>query len=150
VGIELELPDTLGQLVRDLVIQEDVKIHKITYMKFLMFLERCKGFEEDAKKFLMLVTQQSSHLQIDYEMCRPFVVRILRTQGGPEMIKFFEQLRKNIVLNQSWNKAETGSKNSEQRRIRKEFFDGLIIDLMKNESYTLAEIVMAEKLKEKF
>lgn len=66
------------------------------------------------------------------------------------MIKFFEQLRKNIVLNQSWNKAETGVKNTEQRRIRKEFFDGLIIDLMKNESYTLAEIVMAEKLKEKF
>ena len=66
------------------------------------------------------------------------------------MIKFFEQLRKNIVLNQSWNKAETGEKNRELRRVRKEFFDGLIIDLMKNESYTLAEIVMSEKLKEKF
>ena len=57
VGIELELPDTLGQLVRDLIIQDDVSMNKITYMKFLMFLERCKGFEDDAKKFLMLVTQ---------------------------------------------------------------------------------------------
>jgi hypothetical protein len=34
--------------------------------------------------------------------------------------------------------------------LRKEFYDGLIIDLMGNKSYTLAEIVMAEKLKEKF
>ena len=42
-------------------------------MKFLLFMERCKGYEEDAKKFLMLVPSKSSHLQIDYDMCQPFV-----------------------------------------------------------------------------
>ena len=43
--------------MRDLIIQDDAKVHKATYMKFLMFMERCKGFEEDAKKFLMLITR---------------------------------------------------------------------------------------------
>jgi hypothetical protein len=66
-----------------------------------MFMEKCKGFEEDAKKFLLLSTQ-SSHLQISYEMIRPFVIRIIKNKGGPELVKFFEQLRKNIKLNKSW------------------------------------------------
>lgn len=117
--------------MRDLIIQDDANLHKASYMKFLMFMERCKGFEEDAKKFLMLVTCESTRLQIDYEMCRPFVVRILKSKGGPELIKFFEQLRKNIDLNASWGK-NTADKAVELRRIRKEFFDGLIIDLMQN------------------
>jgi len=58
-------------------------------------MEKCKGFEEDAKKFLIL-TQQSSFLQIDYEMIRPMTIRIIKNKGGPEVMKFFEQIRKNI------------------------------------------------------
>ena len=118
--------------MRDLIIQDDANIHKASYMKFLMFMEKCKGYEEDAKKFLMLVTSESTRLQIDYEMCRPFVVRILKSKGGPELVKFFEQLRKNITLNASWGNQNTAGKSAELRRIRKEFFDGLIIDLMHN------------------
>jgi hypothetical protein len=36
------------------------------------------------------------------------------------------------------------------RTLRKEFYDGLVQDLMRHKNYTLAEIVMAEKVKEKF
>lgn len=32
-------------------------------------------------------------------MVRPYVQRTMKTKGGPEIIKFFEQLRKNIKLN---------------------------------------------------
>lgn len=114
-----------------------------------MFMEKCKGFEEDAKKFLLLSTQ-SSHLQISYEMIRPFVIRIIKNKGGPELVKFFEQLRKNIKLNKSWEKSDPKLKSQETKKLRKDFYDGLIGDLMQNESFTLAEIVMSEKLKEKF
>ena len=74
-------------------------------MKFVMFMEKCKGFEEDAKKFLLL-SNQSSHLQISYQMIRPFVIRIMKNKGGPELIKLFEQLRKNILMNKSWDKRD--------------------------------------------
>lgn len=114
-----------------------------------MFMEKCKGFEEDAKKFLLL-SNQSSHLQISYQMIRPFILRIMKNKGGPELIKLFEQLRKNVNLNKSWDKAEPKYRGGVQKKLRKEFYDGLISDLMINESYTLAEIVMQEKLKEKF
>ena len=65
-------------------------------------------------------------------------------------MKLFEQLRKNINLNKSWEKKDKREGNVEIKRIKKEFYDGLIQDLMKHKAYILAEIVMAEKLKEKF
>lgn len=149
VGIDHKYPTTLGKIVRDLIIQGDYNIHQNSFVKFVMFMEKCKGFEEDAKKFLLLSTQ-SSHLQISYEMIRPFVIRIMKNKGGPELIKLFEQLRKNIKLNKSWDKKEVAQKSVKTKQLRKDFYDGLIYDLMENESYTLSEIVMAEKMKEKF
>ena len=135
--------------MRDMIIQSDYNIHQNSFVKFVMFMEKCKGYEEDAKKFLLLSTQ-SSHLQISYEMIRPFVIRVMKNKGGPELVKFFEQLRKNIKLNKSWDKKDVGTKSVKTKQLRKDFYDGLIYDLMENESFTLAEIVMAEKMKEKF
>ena len=74
----------------------------------------------------------------------------MKNKGGPELIKLFEQLRKNILMNKSWDKRDPKERGKAQKALRKEFYDGLIGDLMTNESYTLAEIVMAEKVKEKF
>lgn len=105
VGIDHQYPVTLGKSIRDFIVQEDYKIHQASFMKFVMFMEKCKGFEEDAKKFLLL-SNQSSHLQISYQMIRPFVIRIMKNKGGPELIKLFEQLRKNILMNKSWDKRE--------------------------------------------
>jgi len=65
-------------------------------------------------------------------------------------MKLFEQLRKNITLNKSMSKKESKEKGDMLRDIRKDFYDGLINDLMANKSFELSEIVMAEKLKEKF
>jgi len=63
-------------------------------------------------------------------------------------MKLFEQLRKNITLNKKNSKGE--DKANLHKDLRKNFYDGLIVDLMSNKSYELSEIVMAEKLKEKF
>ena len=81
-------------------------------------------------------------------MIRPFVIRIMKNKGGPELVKLFEQLRKNIKLNRSWDRREAGIKSAKTKELRKDFYDGLIYDLMENESYTLSEIVMAEKMKD--
>ena len=83
-------------------------------------------------------------------MIKPMVNRLITHKGGPEIMKLFEQLRKNIHLNKSWEKKDKKDGYTELRTIKKEFYDGLIRDLMKHKAYTLAEIVMAEKLKEKF
>jgi hypothetical protein len=61
IGIAHQLPVTLGQTVRDMIVLLDYNIHRSSFVKFVMFLESCKGFEEDAIKFLILA-QKSSHL----------------------------------------------------------------------------------------
>lgn len=78
------------------------------------------------------------------------VNRLITHKGGPEIMKLFEQLRKNIHLNKSWEKKDKKEGYTKLRGIKKDFYDGLIYDLMKHKAFTLAEIVMAEKLKEKF
>jgi hypothetical protein len=54
VGIEHQYPITLGKAIRDMIVQEDFRIPQASFVKYIMFMERCKGFEEDAKKFFLL------------------------------------------------------------------------------------------------
>jgi predicted SprT family Zn-dependent metalloprotease len=75
-------------------------------------------------------------------------IRTIKYKGGQEVMKLFEQIRKNINLNKKNMRSD--DKANLHKTIRKEFYDGLISDLMQNKSYELSEIVMAEKLKEKF
>ena len=83
-------------------------------------------------------------------MIKPIVNRLIVHKGGPEIMKLFEQLRKNINLNKSWERKDKKEGYHYLKQIKKDFYDGLIQDLMKHKAFVLSEIVMAEKLKEKF
>ena len=50
-------------------------------------------------------------------------------------MKLFEQVRKNFKLNQSWKSADPKLKSDTLRKLRKEFYDGLIIDLMTSKMF---------------
>lgn len=132
-----------------MITQYDLNIHKTSLIKFVMFMESCKGFEEDAKKFYFL-TSESSHLQLNYELIRPMAQKIIKNKTGPEIMRFFEQCRKNITLNKVNSKLPPAEKSAMLKDLKKNFYDGLIGDLMINKCFELAEIVMAEKVKEKF
>lgn len=77
-------------------------------------------------------------------------VRTIKQKQPSEVLKFFEQLRKNISMNKSWSTKESAEKSAALKDIKKNFYDGLIRDLMTLKKYDLAEIVMVEKQKEKF
>lgn len=62
-----------------------------------MFLEKCKGFEEDAKRFVFLTTE-TEHLDFSYKLIQPIFLRNMKTKSGNEILKLFEQFRKNIKL----------------------------------------------------
>ena len=64
IGIDQKYPVLLGSTIKYFM-QNDFKVQKNTLLKFVMFLERCKGFEEDAKRFLM-ITQERADIQLDY------------------------------------------------------------------------------------
>jgi len=135
--------------MRDIIVHDDCNIKNKTFMSFIMFLEKSKGFEEDAKKFLLL-TGNSSHLQIDYEMIRPMVIRLLKHQDSDILMEFFGNLSKNIQLNKSWDTKDGKEKNEELRNLRKNFYDGLIRDLMTNRKFTMAERIFEDKGCENF
>lgn len=61
IGINQQYPLTLGKFVRDFIVMRDYNIRLDSFIRFFLFIEKCKGFEEDARKFL-LITHESSHL----------------------------------------------------------------------------------------
>lgn len=75
-------------------------------MRFVMFLERCKGYEEDAKRFVFL-TNDTEVSQMDYEMVRPLFQRAIKYKTPQDILKLFEQIRKNLKLNKSSKKWDT-------------------------------------------
>jgi hypothetical protein len=54
-----------------------------------MFLEKCKGYEEDAKRFIFL-TSETETLDFNYELVRPIFQRNLRLKTGNEVLQLFE------------------------------------------------------------
>ena len=59
----------------------------------------------------------------------------MKYKGAPEVIKFFEQLRKNIKLNKANPLLPYIEKNHLIKDIRKGFFIGLMKDLMENKTF---------------
>lgn len=99
IGINQKWPVTLGRVVKQLL-TEDYKISIKSFQDFVLFLDKCKGYDEDAKRFVML-TSDTQHLDFTYDIVRPIFERSLKTKTGNDILKMFEQFRKNIKLNKS-------------------------------------------------
>ena len=44
-------------------------------------------------------------------MIRPMALRIIKNKSGADLLKFFEQMGKNLVLNKSWADQKGPEKN---------------------------------------
>ena len=69
IGIDQRYPVLLGSTMK-YFLQNDYKVRPATFQQFVLFLERCKGYEEDANRFLFL-SSDTKDIQMDYPMVRP-------------------------------------------------------------------------------
>jgi len=114
-----------------------------------LFLERCKGYEEDAKRFIFL-TSETETLDFSYDLVKPIFLRNMSMKTGNEVLQLFEQIRKNIKLNKSTKSLQPSEKHELLQAKKRDFYDGLLKDLIKQQAYGLAQIVYSEKMREKF
>ena len=84
IGIEQKYPIQLGQAMKFLM-QNNYQIPKKAFQDFVMFLERCKGYEEDAKRFIFL-TADTDTLEFSYPLVRPIFVRNMSLKTGNEVL----------------------------------------------------------------
>ena len=99
-----------------------------------MFLERCKGYEEDAKRFLFL-SHDTEDIQMTYKIVRPIFQRAIKYKTPQDVLKLFEQFRKNLKLNKSAKKLEAKTQSIKLTTLKKEYYDGLIKDLITKKAY---------------
>jgi len=117
--------------------QNDYRIPKSSFQNFVLFLERCKGYEEDAKRFIFL-TSDTETLDFSYDLVKPIFLRNMNMKTGNEVLQLFEQIRKNIKLNKSAAKLTPAEKSEMLEAKKRGFYDGLLKDLIKSQAYGLA------------
>ena len=73
---------------------------------------------------------------------RPFFKRLIAKKSQSDILKFFEQCRKNFTLNKSDHENPT----EELGKLRKDFYRGLISDLLISRLYSSSQVVYQELL----
>jgi hypothetical protein len=136
ICIELKYPVLLGKTMKHFM-QHDYPIPLKSFQDFVLFLERCKGYEEDAKRFIFL-TSETETLDFNYNIVKPIFIRNLSLKSGNEVLQLFEQIRKNIKLNRSVKGLSATEKAERLQDKKREFYDGLLKDLIKYQAYALA------------
>jgi hypothetical protein len=84
IGIQQKIPIMLGQNMK-YFLQNDYPVSVTAFKDFVLFLERCKGFEEDAKRFIIL-THETRNVQIDYGLLRPMFLRAIKNKTGNDVL----------------------------------------------------------------
>jgi hypothetical protein len=77
-------------------------------------------------------------------------MRNMNNKSGSDVLKLFEQFRKNIKLNKSHKNLSSTEKSDLLKAKKREFYDGILRDLLIKKAYSLAQIVYSEKMREKF
>lgn len=54
--------------------QNGYQVTPAVFRDFILFLERSKGYEEDAKRFIYM-TSDTKHIQTNYALLRPMFLR---------------------------------------------------------------------------
>ena len=88
IGVEQKYPIQLGKAMKHFL-QNGYNVPFKTFKEFVLFLEKCKGFEEDAKRFVFL-TAETEHLYFSYDLIRPIFLRNMLLKSGNEVMKLFE------------------------------------------------------------
>ena len=138
----------LGKTIK-YFLQNGYELNKDSFMEFVLFMEKCKGYEEDAKRFIFLTTE-TENLDFSYDLIRPIFLRHLAQKTGNEVLQLFEQIRKNMKLNKTAKGLNQQQRHDALMKKKREFYDGLLQDLLDQRAFSLAQVVYSEKMREKF
>jgi len=100
------------------------KIPLETYINFCSYLESIKGLEEDAKKFLFMANSTEIY-QFDYHLIRQFTRRTIAQKPQQDILKFFEQARKLLKVNE-----KVPDSTVTETELKEAFYDGFLADLI--------------------
>ena len=70
-------------------------------------------------------------------MLRPLFLRTIKHKTGNDVLKLFEQFRKNLKLNKSNADLSPEEKSRKLKSIKTEIYDGLIKDLLNVNAFAL-------------
>lgn len=87
-------PILLGKTMKSFI-DKGVKFRKEHYQQLITYLESCKGFREDALRFVSNI----SNIQIDYDLVRPLFIKAIRIRGEREVLSLLDFVQNELKVN---------------------------------------------------
>ena len=102
-------------------IEKGIKIDKEDYVRFYMYLDRCKGFEKDTLRFIF-ATNDTEHIQMDWAFVKPLFARAVNFKSGNDILELFEQIKNKLMLNKANSKLPKEQQTVILENIKTEFY----------------------------
>lgn len=137
-----EYPILLGKTMKEFM-DKGVVISKDNYISFCMYLDLCKGLENDTLRFVFDVNK-TKNIQLDWDFVRPLVIRAINYRSGGEVLEMFERIKNKLslnVTNQSLPKEEQDALLDE---IKSDFYREFINVLLDKKGFDVADIIYTD------
>jgi hypothetical protein len=142
VSSQHDFPILLGLTMKNFM-EKGVKVSMENYVKFYMYLDRCKGFEKDTLRFIFAVND-TEHIQTDWEFLKPLFSRAVKYKKGKDILELFELIKSKLQLNKKNSQLPEEESKALLDKIKVNFYKGLIDLMLKNKAFVVADFVYKE------
>jgi len=146
VAINHDFPILLGKTIKSLM-DKGIKIPEEEYVKFYMYLDRCKGLEKDTLRFIFAVNE-TSHIQINWDFVKPLFSRAINFKQGSEILEMFEQIKAKLVLNKTNQGLPEETQKAMLNDLKMDYYRGLIDLLLEKSAHNISQVIYDEYRKE--
>jgi hypothetical protein len=135
-------PILLGKTMKEFT-DMGVVISKENYVSFCMYLDMCKGLENDTLRFVFDVNR-TEHIQLDWDFVRPLVIRAINYRSGGEVLEMFERIKNKLSLNVTNQKLPQAEQEALLDKIKSDFYREFINVLLDKKGFDVADIIYTD------
>lgn len=108
-----------------------------------MYLDLCKGLENDTLRFVFDVNK-TKHIQLDWDFVRPLVIRAINHRSGGEVLEMFERIKNKLTLNVTNQNLPKQEQDALLEEIKSDFYREFINVLLDKKGFDVADIIYAD------
>jgi hypothetical protein len=142
VAVHYNFPILLGKTMKQFL-ADGVQVSKENYVKFYMYLDRCKGLEKDTLRFIF-AANDTEHIQMDWEFVKPLFSRAIKYKKGKEILELFEQVKQKMRLNKKYEQLPAEEQTKMLDDLKAQFYKELIYLLLERNAYEVSDLVFLD------
>lgn len=144
-----DFPILMGQIMK-VFLENNVQISKEDFVTFYSSMDRVKGLEKDTVRFITAIND-TKHIQLDWDLVKPWFMRALNFKNALEILQKFEQVRSKMVPNASHSHLSKEEYEKLANQMQIDFHTKFIHELLSKKAIEIAyKVYFSYKKEAKF